>query len=171
MGVIQKIGQKGTLQGLPSDGKGFKNFSFKGRDRQANQIPSRNHYDIHGRLDTILYVTKNFPDFSLGSVPDHSIPDFLRGDDSESFPVQLVWEKKDGTKGINFPSLASVHHPLELRPLGEMFTFSKRKVGHGGQTVKRLRPLRLRLVRILRPPTVELRLRNPCVRFLFRFLG
>jgi len=39
------------------------------------------------------------------------------------------------------------------------------------QTVSRLRPLRLRLANTLRPPTVEFRLRKPCVRFLRIFLG
>jgi hypothetical protein len=87
LGVVQKIGQKGMPQGLPFDGKGFGNFFFKDRDSQGDQIPSRNHYDIHGRLDTIFYMTKNLPDFSLGSIPNHSIPDFLRCDDSKSFPV------------------------------------------------------------------------------------
>ncbi len=35
----------------------------------------------------------------------------------------------------------------------------------------RFRPLRLRLARTLRPPTVAFRARNPWVRFLLKFLG
>jgi len=39
------------------------------------------------------------------------------------------------------------------------------------QTVSLLRPLRLRFARILRPPGVALRWRNPCVLFLHTFFG
>ena len=39
------------------------------------------------------------------------------------------------------------------------------------QTASRLRPFRLRLAKILLPPTVDVLLRNPWVLFLLRFLG
>jgi len=39
------------------------------------------------------------------------------------------------------------------------------------QTVKRFLPFRLRFANMRLPPTVELRLRKPCTRFLLMLLG
>jgi len=39
------------------------------------------------------------------------------------------------------------------------------------QTVKRFLPFRLRFANTRLPPTVELRLRKPCTRFLLMLLG
>ncbi len=78
------------------------------------------------------------------------------------------------------PRLAFVPNALEIRAaaqtecaihlamLADYFCFRFERVG---DALSRLRPRNRRAAKTLRPPLVAMRLRKPCVRFLFKRLG
>lgn len=69
-------------------------FFFKKGVGQGNQGPTGYHHHVHSSGAGLLVSSKYFPDFALGPVSDHGIPDFFGNDHAQSFVILTVGQIK-----------------------------------------------------------------------------
>lgn len=110
--------------------KNLGHLLLKNGKRQGNQVLPGNHDDIDRWPYRAFQRPENFPYFSFGPVPGYRVAYFLRRDDTEPFPSQLVGQKKHRANPVDPSFLPPVHHLLELRALGQPFTLAESEFTH-----------------------------------------
>jgi len=105
-------------------------FLFQDVKGQADQLAGGDHHDIHTGLTYVFVLPENFPDSSLGPVPDHRIADFPGGDDSEASETERIGQKKESAGPVNGLFAAAVKDVFKIGPGQETFLFRKRLIPH-----------------------------------------
>jgi hypothetical protein len=86
----------------------------------------------------MFYLPKYFANGSFNPVPCYCIAYFFRYDDSQSFSIQTIWNRKNGAQFSNALLFTFGKNFLKLRSFCKPFEFGKRVVTHyfrfsGGQ--------------------------------------
>ena len=143
------------------------------RDGMKHEFPRRllgkeNDADISGSelWQEMMY---SLSDEALHAVSiDGARSDFLAYDNGKSADRSSLAQENKRKKASMCP-FPKTKHVAYLLMIGQ--SVRSRHHRNNAYTASFFRPLRLRAVSTLRPPTVALRFRNPCRRLRFNFFG
>lgn len=149
---------------MVQSGNGPADAPVQGKGLSLGRCASRNHNNVMAKRMLCKQLPEDLSESALYPVPGHCVADLSANGKTEPAVADAVGQYvKDEMFGWKFPALLKYDREFAFPSQGLKNVFL--------QTASFFRPFFLRLLITLRPPTVLILTRKPCVFFCFFVCG